>query len=461
MESNNPSNQENKINEGLQNLKIDEKPKPKTEEDFITRIQSKKSYLDLKILPIHKIKLSSPFPLALKYEEYIRKPLQFLQDYCIRSNGMYCINTDIVNSQSGIFKECAFQLAKNLFKGSVISLSLPIRIFEDQSMLEKYTNWWVNSPLILKPAGKTTDPLESFKQVIIFSLSNLHFSASQLKPFNPLLGETLQMKMYDGTKIYMEHTSHHPCVSNFYIKDVDGDYTISGYYDMQPEGTMKMLITNYVYLLHKGRVSIFLKGTNRKIDIQIPKLHFGGIVYGERCNFWEFCMKFEDRKFGLKSIVQFRVKNKEIHEIYGKIFKYDYCKEKKNKEFYENDMPKKPFPTDPKLIISTLEGSYLGKLYFDNIFYYDIRGSKINNHLHLTEKEDFILPSDPRHREDLNWLTKSINCNKESKNNSKMSVLKSIFEGYAQEYKLVLESQQRWDKKMREQNKPKKKGLFF
>ena len=454
-----PSNH-NKINEDLQNLSIEEKPK--NEVDFISKLQSEKSYLDLAILPIHKIKLSAPFPLALNYEEYIRKPLKFLEDYGINSNGMYCINKDIVNSQSGIFKEVALQLAKNILKGSgVISLSLPIRVFEDKSMLEKYTDWWVNAPSIVKPAGKSTDPLESFKQVIIFSLSNLHFSASQLKPFNPLLGETLQMKMYDGSKIYMEHTSHHPCVSNFYIKDVDGDYSISGYYDMQPEGTMKMLLTNYVYLLHKGRVSYYLKGTDRKIDVQIPKLHFEGIAYGERCNFWEFCMKFEDRKYGLKCIVQFRVKNKEIHEVYGQIFKYDYSKEKKNKEFYENDFPKKPFPTDPKLIISTLTGSYLGKLYFDNKLYYDIPNSKLNNCQHVKEKEDFILPSDPKHREDLNWLTKSFYCNKESKNNSHMVVLKSKFEAYAQEFKLVLESQQRWHRKLREQNKPKKKGYFF
>lgn len=41
-------------------------------------------------------------------------------------------------------------------------------------------------------AADTTDHLERFKQVIAFSLSSLYICTSQYKPFNPILGETLQ-----------------------------------------------------------------------------------------------------------------------------------------------------------------------------------------------------------------------------------------------------------------------------
>jgi len=46
----------------------------------------------------------------------------------------------------------------------------------------------------------------------------------QNKPFNPLLGETLQGHYDDGTTFYCEHTSHHPPISNFLVEDPDGLY---------------------------------------------------------------------------------------------------------------------------------------------------------------------------------------------------------------------------------------------
>mmetsp|Transcript_1033 Transcript_1033/g.1878 ORF Transcript_1033/g.1878 Transcript_1033/m.1878 type:complete len:83 (+) Transcript_1033:728-976(+) len=54
----------------------------------------------------------------------------------------------------------------------------------------------------------------------------------QNKPFNPLLGETLQGKFSDGTRFYCEHTSHHPPVSNFLVEDPEDLYTLSGYYEI-------------------------------------------------------------------------------------------------------------------------------------------------------------------------------------------------------------------------------------
>lgn len=424
---------------------------------YIEKFQVRQSFFNLKLVPVKQIKLTAPFPARLTKKELKRKPITFLDDYCIKDKGLVCTNQEIVDNQSGIFKEVAMQLAKNIFKGSIISLSLPIRVFEEKTMLEKYCDWWVNAPYILKKAGEEKDAIESFKLAICFCLSSLHFSASQLKPFNPLLGETLQMSYEDGTQIYLEHTSHHPCVTNFYIKDVDDLYTISGYYDMQPEGTMKMLLTNYVYLLHKGKTSIYLKNTDRTIEVQIPKLHFEGIVYGERCNYWENYMKFEDKKNGLKAMVQFKLKNESFDSIYGQIYKYDYSKDKKGKEFYESSF-KHPFPSKKEDIVSEITGSYLGAVYFDNKLYYKINEIEPKNLKHEEGENKFLLPSDWRYREDINWLAKS-NIVKSADSNSE---LVKDFENYSQQWKLALEEQQRFDRKLRETNsvKPKKKGLF-
>jgi len=38
-----------------------------------------------------------------------------------------------------------------------------------------------------------------------------------LKPFNPILGETLQLKI-DGCPIYLEQVSHHPPVGSYFFQ---------------------------------------------------------------------------------------------------------------------------------------------------------------------------------------------------------------------------------------------------
>ena len=40
-----------------------------------------------------------------------------------------------------------------------------------------------------------------------------------MKPFNPILGETFQAYYPDKTVINIEHTSHNPPVSHFFVED--------------------------------------------------------------------------------------------------------------------------------------------------------------------------------------------------------------------------------------------------
>ena len=46
------------------------------------------------------------------------------------------------------------------------------------------------------------------------------------KPFNPILGETFQAKT-GNTEIYIEQTSHHPPILNYYVKNPS--FTAFGY----------------------------------------------------------------------------------------------------------------------------------------------------------------------------------------------------------------------------------------
>jgi hypothetical protein len=72
---------------------------------------------------------------------------------------------------------------------------------------------------LLEAAGKCKSPLEKIKYTTAFALSKFHLSGTQLKPFNPILGETFQCKIRDSM-FYMEQTCHHPPILNFYVKKV-------------------------------------------------------------------------------------------------------------------------------------------------------------------------------------------------------------------------------------------------
>ncbi len=81
----------------------------------------------------------------------------------------------------------------------VVGVSLPVRIFEPRSTLERMVDSWGTAPVFLSQAAATADPIERLKNVICFCVSGLHYGTRQLKPFNPILGETYQGYFTDGT----------------------------------------------------------------------------------------------------------------------------------------------------------------------------------------------------------------------------------------------------------------------
>ncbi len=423
------------------------KTQPKST-DTIDYIHNK-SFFNVSTIIIKKIQLNAPFPAELLYEHILKQvtntEYKFLDGYIVKdTEGVLCQNEDIVKRQSGVFKEMAKQIAKGIFKTGVISLSLPIRIFEPKSMLARYCDSWSSAPILLKKAGRQTDKLEAFKSVISFVLSSMFLSSGQMKPFNPLLGETFEGSFSDGTKIYVEHTSHQPCRSHYYMTDPDGDYTFSGWRDISIDGAVKMIFTNNITMVQKGKDSVYLKSTGQTISYHLPKVILGGMVMGSRYLLIDGHMKFEDVENNLKATIIFNknhanLKNRRVHDFYGMIYKYDYPKKKV--EFYEEKIPKLP-KSD---IYSEITGSWLENIIFDGKLYWSIPDSKPLNIL----PKDIVCPSDGRYREDLNWLSKSWSDSEYSE----------LYEEYAQAWKVALEVQQRYDKFLREEENKKRKKM--
>lgn len=136
----------------------------------------------------------------------------------VAKGGIKCVNLDEIKSQEGIVVDLLKSASKTLLEGrGIIGISLPVRIFDTKTALERLSGYFNGMPYFLGRAAEETNKLERMKIVCAFSMSGYWQCCGQKKPFNPILGETLQAFFEDGTEISMEHTSHHPPISNFHV----------------------------------------------------------------------------------------------------------------------------------------------------------------------------------------------------------------------------------------------------
>ena len=440
--------QAEKAKKAEQNEEKDEE-KENAKKKFFQDNFDKNTFISEKIFNKSEI-FKAPFPIRLTKEQLTFKYTQdFLKDFLIKDNsGVYSLKQEIVDRQGGVIKDLIGQLTKSIVSKTHITISLPIRIFEPRSMIERYTDWFSFAPDILEKAAKCDNNLETFKYVIIFSLSAIFRSTEQLKPLNPLLGETYQCQWEDGSKFYIEHISHDPPISRIYITSSKNLYIVSGYINMELGGILKAVITNSMQMIPKGKITVYFPQKKQTVSFQLPKINLGGALWGQRYIYFYDLMKFEDTDNNLKAVIAFanstkELKKKRIQDIYGKIFKYTYTQKDLEKPFYTESIPFKPFPPNNDDVITEITGSWLENIQFDGKVAFSIQ----ENSPPALNPSDNPLPSDSRYREDKIWLKHSFD-NKE---------FGKVFEGYAQSWKLGLEAQQRYEKELRKEFEKKNK----
>jgi hypothetical protein len=77
-----------------------------------------------------------------------------------KSGGVWCNNKEELKTQDGIILELIKQAGKQLFDGQgIIGLSLPVRMFEPRSTLERMIDWWATAPIFLPKAAKAVNLL--------------------------------------------------------------------------------------------------------------------------------------------------------------------------------------------------------------------------------------------------------------------------------------------------------------
>jgi hypothetical protein len=86
----------------------------------------------------------------------------------------------------------------------------------------------------LTPAAETDNPFERLKYIICMYVGGSHINPAFCQcraPLNPILGETVQRVLPDGTKFYGEQTSHHPPITNFLLEGPNNLYRFSGFFE--------------------------------------------------------------------------------------------------------------------------------------------------------------------------------------------------------------------------------------
>lgn len=112
--------------------------------------------------------------------------------YIVHENGgIECIDPREIKTQEGLIMDLMKSAGEVLLKGKgIVYISLPVRIFEPRSTIERVCDMWIAGPMYLKAAAESTDKVERFRNIVAFSISGLWNMGGQKKPFNPILGET-------------------------------------------------------------------------------------------------------------------------------------------------------------------------------------------------------------------------------------------------------------------------------
>ena len=191
-----------------------------------------------------------------------------------KTGGFIFHNHKVLEIQKKILGYLLKRMGTNLIQGkSIMTISLPIELFETKSHLEKLANNFTFAPHFLNKANEAKEALEQMKQTVTFFITALLMATAQLKPFNPILGETFQARI-NGMPIYFEQVSHHPPISSFLL--YGSDFKMIGNYEAHAS-------------LHANSCNVNILGSPRiiykngsVIYTSIPCANIGGTSFGQR-----------------------------------------------------------------------------------------------------------------------------------------------------------------------------------
>lgn len=301
--------------------------------------------------------------------------------------------------QRSVLLDLIRSLGKNLLAAkNLTAVTLPVVVFEPRSYLQRLCDSWWSAPIFLKKAAEMEDPVERFKLVITFVMCGFHNTCQQLKPFNPILGETYQARYEDGTTIYCEQSSHHPPVTNWQVFGPKNEFHVYGY------GEWTAGFRGNTVIGHQKGPNYVAFNDGTVISYSLPAMHVSGIIMGDRVIEYVGSIEFRDEKNNLSCDIVFNPKEAKDGGYFGfwskQLIPSDHFKGTivKTKESLSESKRSKKVDVEPLCIV---QGSWLGCIEFDEKQYWDYRDDlKIYESIPVAEP----LPSDCRYREDIQHL---------------------------------------------------------
>lgn len=181
-------------------------------------------------------------------------------------------------------------VGSKVFEGvNLTRISLPVRLFEGRSYLERIRDNWVYLEL-LERAVRERDPVQRLRLVVAFGASGLCRQVSFAKPFNPILGETVNAEYDNGFSLACEQLSHHPPVSAYHLVPNDGSFEFSGW-----AGWSGKVYANSVKGFQMGVATLRCHATDgAAITWNLPTVCLKNISFGVRVLTYEGVMTFRD-----------------------------------------------------------------------------------------------------------------------------------------------------------------------
>jgi len=316
---------------------------------------------------------------------------------------------ELIAKQRQVLSHMLRSMGKNLLSGkSIMTVSLPVFIFDKRSILQTMCAYYGYAPIFLEKAAKATG-LERFKQFVTWGVSWLHLPTEQLKPFNPILGETYQ-GFLGKTPVFAEQTFHHPPISHFQV--IGENYTLQGYNEFNASTS-----ANSMKARQRGLTQVTIG--DKSYYLSYPQCLITGTIMGKRYFNWQGVMSFmapdegyfcevhlnPDKKGGLSGM--FSKSHTPQDYFRGYIQKvtanHVMMTEQGRKSIVEDG--KKPVVSNPDDIeqeLSSIEGYWTLYLDIDGVRYWSFNDYRP----FILTPAPSILPSDSSHRLDIKAMIK-------------------------------------------------------
>ena len=373
------------------------------------------------------------YPKLEEYKFYMDYENEWKNNYAIipEKSGLLYTNEEGRNIGYRAVKYLIAKFTQNILQSkSILNISLPVFMFDKRTLQIAWAHEQKLAPILLSKAAFSSDKIERLKWVTAYLISFLHFSVIQIKPFNPMIGETFQCRV-GNVDYYVEQTVNHPITLNIYGKEINNEFIIYGHLI-----TDASVYLNSLYTSRLGKCFIkFKDGT--LFRVMMPPITLKGLSLGDRLfNFIEKGLVL-DLTNGICSFIEMNPEELGFFESFFKSKKSfpDYFRGSivrvKDVSIDENGGNHK-LKKDAKTY-GIIEGEWTSFISFDGVEYWNnnMKTLKLFSH-------KFTLPSDGRFRPDLICL---INGEEEQ----------------SQVEKEKLEVRQRLDRKLRAKYLNKKK----